>query len=401
VSEKNEPSLSRQTGIQWLGSGIIVQQAQWIVLMNKSKYKVAIISAGRMASTIDDEIREMETWPSLKNQLPYSHAPCYKERPEQVEMVAVCDLDEAKAKLFCERWDVPRYYLDYREMIDTERPDIVSIAVPADLHAEMAIYAMEHGARGIYCEKSMCCSLEEADAIVDCVERTGSKFVLGAQRRNHPHFRKALEIIHSGELGGLISVTSWIESSLLHSLSHTADTSLFLADDSPASWVFGVLGPARSIDYIETRRIAEQATYDPQTKRWNGDPGCITFTAQLDNGVYLIHRPAITDNGWEATCENGSIRIINNNESIEIVKRRGTSYSFDPVALPPIPHASSNLMLIDDLIDSLAGNKKPCANELVGRHGMELLMGVAQSHLEGGRKVSLPLDNRAMYIPSH
>ena len=145
-----------------------------------------------MASTIDDEIRSSDTWPSLKRQLPYSHAPCYKSFDE-VEMVAVCDLIEEKCKEFCRRWDVPRYYLDYREMIEKQRPDVVSIATAAGLHAEMAVFAMEHGARGVYCEKAMCCSLAEADAIVDCVRRHGVKFMLGAQRRHHPHFRQARE----------------------------------------------------------------------------------------------------------------------------------------------------------------------------------------------------------------
>ena len=44
---------------------------------------------------------------------------------------------------------------------------------------------------------------------------------------------------------------------------------------------------------------------------------------------------------------------------------------------------------------------KPLANEIVARHGMEMLMGAAQSHLVGGRTVELPLTDREMYIPSH
>ena len=44
---------------------------------------------------------------------------------------------------------------------------------------------------------------------------------------------------------------------------------------------------------------------------------------------------------------------------------------------------------------------RPLANETVARHGMEILMGVVQSHLVGGRTVELPLAEREMYIPSH
>ena len=369
--------------------------------MSGRKLRVAIISAGRMASTIDDEITSMDTWPSLKQQLPYSHAPCYKAFPEDVEMVAVCDLLEEKCRTFCERWDVPRYYLDYREMIKKEKPDIVSIATAAGLHAEMAIFAMEHGAKGIYCEKAMCCSLAEADAIVACVKKHDAKFMLGAQRRHHPNFRKAREIVASGEIGELVSVTTWIQSSLLHSLSHIADAQLYFVGDAAPASVYGVLGAARSIDAIETRRITKMPEYDPGTHCWNGDPGCMTYTARLENGIFLIHLPAITDFRIEIVCANGYIRIVDNNDTLHLYKRRGRSYSFDPVPLAPILPASSHVELVRDLIHCTRTGSRPLANEIVARNGMELLMGVAQSHLAGGVTVGLPLTEREMYIPSH
>lgn len=368
--------------------------------MNQSGLRVAIISAGRMASTIDDEIKCSEMWPSLKRQLPYSHAPCY-EIFDEVEIVAVCDLIEDKCLAFCRRWDVPRYYLDYREMITKEKPDIVSIATPAGSHAEMAIFAMEHGVRGIYCEKALCCSLAEADAIVECVERHGSKFMLGAQRRHHPHFRKARQIVESGEIGELVGVTSWWESSLLHALSHAVDGSLYLAGDVAAEWVFGVLGAARSLDMIEKRRIAGLSEYNSQTGRWSGDPGCLTYTAQLANGVFISHLPAITDLRWEIVCSNAYIRIVDNNDALQMYKRRGTSYSFDPVPLAEMAPTSSHAALVEDLLRCMRTDDTPLANEIAARNGMEILLGCAASHQQGGRKAKLPLVDREMYIPSH
>ena len=365
-----------------------------------TKLRVAIISAGRMASTIDDEIRSSDMWPSLKSQLPYSHAPCYKTFDE-VEIVAVCDLVEGKCRTFCERWDVPRYYLDYREMILTERPDIVSVATPAGTHAETAIFAMEHGVRGIYCEKAMCCSLTEADAIVECSGRHGVAFMLGAQRRHHPHFRKARAIVESGDLGDLVGVTSWMESSLLHSLSHAVDGSLYLAGDAPAKWVFGVLGSSRSLDAVEGRRAAGSPEYNPCTKRWNGDPGCLTYTARLENGALIAHLPAVTDLRWEIVCVDGYMRILDNNDALHLFRRRGRSYTFDLVPLPDMPPASSHVTLVKDLIHCVRAGRKPLANEIAARNGMEILMGAAESYRQGGRRVELPMSNRAMYIPSH
>jgi len=368
--------------------------------MAEPRFRVALIGAGRMASTIDDEIREQDTWPSLKQQLPYSHAPCYRTFPE-VRMVAVCDLDESRCRAFCDRWDVPRYYLDYREMIARERPDIVSITTPAHMHAEMAVFAMDHGVRGIYCEKAMCCSLAEADAIVDAAKRTGAKFMLGAQRRHHPHFRKARELVESGTLGSLVAVASWLESSLLHSLSHLADNSLYLAGDTAPVSVFGVLGSARTFDEVEARRITQDAEYDPATQRWSGDPGCRSYTAELENGVLLVHLPSVADVRWEVTCTDGFIRIENNNDTLQVYRRRGRSYSFAPVAIDPIPPASAHQALVRDLLQALESDERTLANEIVGRYGMEILLGTAQSHLQGGVRVQLPLADRDMYVPSH
>ncbi len=57
--------------------------------MDDQKLKVVVISAERMASTIDDEIRGMDIGPSLKKQLPYSHAPICKALSDLVEIIAV------------------------------------------------------------------------------------------------------------------------------------------------------------------------------------------------------------------------------------------------------------------------------------------------------------------------
>lgn len=47
--------------------------------MTNEKLRVAVISAGRMASSIDDEIIEQPHWPTLRSHLPYSHAATYSQ----------------------------------------------------------------------------------------------------------------------------------------------------------------------------------------------------------------------------------------------------------------------------------------------------------------------------------
>ena len=60
-------------------------------------------------------------------------------------------------------------YTDYREMLEKEQPDIVSVATQPEHRAEIVIYAAEHGVKAIYAEKAMAASMDEAAAMVAAV----------------------------------------------------------------------------------------------------------------------------------------------------------------------------------------------------------------------------------------
>ena len=118
-----------------------------------------------MGGTIDEEVSRGPNKP-----LPYSHAAGYTAY-ERTTIVAASDVVEEKAKYVCSKWDIPKQYADYREMIEKEKPDIVSVATRPGNHAEITIFAAEHGVKGVYCDKPLCASMEEADAMVDACER--------------------------------------------------------------------------------------------------------------------------------------------------------------------------------------------------------------------------------------
>ena len=132
-------------------------------------YRACLIGCGRMGATIDDEVRDSSAGAVL---IPYSHAAGYVAS-EHTELVAVSDVMEEKVKGIQERYEVPNGYTDYREMLLREEPDIVSIATRPAPHAEMTIFAAESGIKGIYCEKPLCCSMDEADAMADACTEIG------------------------------------------------------------------------------------------------------------------------------------------------------------------------------------------------------------------------------------
>src|SRR5919199_4711613 len=162
-------------------------------------YRAALVGCSRMGAFIDNEVRS-----SRSIVLPYSHASGY-EACDRTDLVAGSDLREDVLAAFGKRYGVPpeRRYTDYRQMIDREQPDILSVATQPEQRAEVALYAVDHGVRALYCEKPLCTSVAEAHQLVAVVERRGVAFNMGTNRRWHPGFDALRDLIASGELGTL------------------------------------------------------------------------------------------------------------------------------------------------------------------------------------------------------
>ncbi|HPY76246.1 MAG TPA: Gfo/Idh/MocA family oxidoreductase [Anaerohalosphaeraceae bacterium] len=82
-----------------------------------------------------------------------------------------------------------RPYVDYKEMLDTEKDlDAVIIATPDFCHAEQTIACLEKGLH-VYCEKEMSNTLEGARQMLEAANRTGKLLQIGHQRRSNPRYR--------------------------------------------------------------------------------------------------------------------------------------------------------------------------------------------------------------------
>ncbi len=347
-----------------------------------SKLTAVIVGAGRMAGTIDDEVTD---YPAMI--LPMSHAAAYSSM-EEVELLACADLDETKARALAERWGMPRSYGDFREMIETEQPDIVSIATPCTAHAEIAIFAAEHGARGIYCEKGLACSLAEADAIREAVERTGVKFNMGTLRRWHPGLMKAREMIEAGEIGALKAIVTYNAGTLLHSASHYIDALLCIAGDPQVEWVQGtILNP----------------DFDPKADRVEVDLSGIGMML-FSNGVYghLLNTGLVAE--FEIIGTEGSIRARNNLRHWDLRKReviglRGIP-EFNIRQFPYYERVSPTTNLIRDLIHAIETDGETLGGMDIAHLNTEIAFGIVESHRRGGARVQLPTDNRDFWMES-
>ena len=144
-------------------------------------YRVAIIGCGRMACTIDDEVvGKLDKSGML---LPYCHAGGYLDYPE-TEMVAACDIDQGATEQRPRALAHPARLQRLPRVYPPEQPDIISVTTRPENHAEIIVFAAEHGVKGMFVEKPLCCSLTETDAIRAACERHDVKLAFGPMRRN-------------------------------------------------------------------------------------------------------------------------------------------------------------------------------------------------------------------------
>lgn len=125
---------------------------------------------------------------------------------DNVEVLAIADENQEGLERAAGRSQAKRMYLDYREMLDKEKPNLVSIAPrQPDCHKSMALAAIGIGAH-IYMEKPLTESPDEADDIVTAAERKGVKISVAHTRRFKDHFLLMRKIIRDGCLGDILHV---------------------------------------------------------------------------------------------------------------------------------------------------------------------------------------------------
>ena len=86
--------------------------------------------------------------------------------------------------------DDVNFYDDYKELIDTEKPDFVFTALPTYLHKDVAVYALERGVH-TFSEKPMALNLEQCQAMIDASKKTGAYLMIGQCAR----FQKSVQIV--------------------------------------------------------------------------------------------------------------------------------------------------------------------------------------------------------------
>lgn len=123
---------------------------------------------------------------------------------------------EERARTFAEEWDIPKWTTDLKAAIEDEETDGVVIGLPNDLHLEAATLAAQAG-KAVLCTKPLGRTADEAQQILNVVEKAG---VFGGYLEDlvyPPKTLKALESVNNGALGRIL----WVRSRETHPGPHS------------------------------------------------------------------------------------------------------------------------------------------------------------------------------------
>ena len=141
------------------------------------------------------------------------HLKGYASHPH-AEVVAVCDVDEERARHFAAAHGIAGMYSDYEEMLAAADIDAVDIATPTFLHADMTVQAANNG-KHVHCEKPFCRHGSEGLRACEAARQAGTKLAVGETYVFIASHMKARELIEQGEIGRPLQVRQrlggWLE----------------------------------------------------------------------------------------------------------------------------------------------------------------------------------------------
>ena len=342
-----------------------------------SRYRTGIIGLGRISSTIDDEV---QGHPAVM--LPYAHTACFRA-VDEVEVVAGADPFPEQREAFGRRWDIDRLYADYREMVEQENLDIVSVATSAKPRPEIVQALAESGVRAIYAEKPLAITLAEADAMVAACAARGVVLAVGCTRRWDAWWAMARSLIADGQIGKLLQINAHGDAAISHNGSHLIDLIRYLAGDEQISWVFG-------------EAESDEAAQSNDDLRMNG---YLAFAGGAR--AYIRTWPSGAAN-WTVDIigETGTLRATGNGSDIEWLQPvTGGVLTRRPIPRPQRIE-SPGVRAVRDLVVGIETGKKPeCAGE-DGVAALETAIALRESHRRGGCRVDLPIVDRSLGINS-
>ena len=133
-----------------------------------------------------------------------NHVRIYHEM-EGVELAGIADVDEQRVNSLAKQYEIEGF-TDYRQLFDHDL-DAVSIVVPTKLHRQVVFEALEAGL-DVLVEKPIADTIENANAMIAKAKEVNRNLMVGHIERFNPAVMRLKEIIESGILGKIVSIST-------------------------------------------------------------------------------------------------------------------------------------------------------------------------------------------------
>ncbi len=123
-------------------------------------------------------------------------------------VVALCDIDWKNASKTFDRFPQARKYKDFRQMLDKEKLDAVTISTADHTHAVAALAAMQRGLH-VYLQKPLTHNVQEARLLTEAARKYKVATQMGNQGHSNEGARLLCELVWSGAIGDVREVHAW------------------------------------------------------------------------------------------------------------------------------------------------------------------------------------------------
>lgn len=323
----------------------------------------------------------------------------------QLEIAAVCDVQEDHMETLLEKHDLQadasiKRYMDYKTMIKEVQPELVSIATESGIHAEIAIFCINHGVHVII-EKPMAMSMADANEIIRLSEEKKVKVSACHQNRFNIAVQEMRQALEKGRFGKLSHGSIHVRWNRNQNYYTQAPWRGTWAQDGGAlmnqcihgidllRWAFGgeieeVYGQTRQQfhDYLEAEDVGMAVV-----KFKNGAIATIEGTTNvypknLEETLYIFGEKGTVKIGGTST---NNIDVWDFADETEAdTKNKGLEEATSNV------YGNGHTSLFADMIDAIQTDRKPYVDAYAGRDALELVLAIYKSQKEG-KAVKLPL----------
>jgi UDP-N-acetylglucosamine 3-dehydrogenase len=194
------------------------------------------------------------------------------------EVVGICRRDEEKAREIAKKYNIKKYYTDYRELLADEEIEMVTITTTVELHMQMAIDALKAG-KHVFLEKPMGNNVEECEKIIAESKNTDKFIMVGHVCRFDNVYAMVKKELEQKNIGKIFSIHAWRNLAKKFTdgpLTHMS--SLFGDGIHDLDLVFWYTGSKPKSVYARTMKSRDNLPFE--------DIGWATFS--LENGTIVV-----------------------------------------------------------------------------------------------------------------